>query len=173
MELQSPLFHIEVCNLLHNSGNLSRKVWVRRGILVDRWISRKYYPSLERYFESLCDWIDDHLSLIEFAYNNSYHSTISSWSSFGRRCRFPIGWFEVDEAGLIGPGLVHQAMEKVKVIQVTLKTAQSRQKSYTDVRIRPLDFEVDDWVYLKVSPIKGVMRFGKKGKLSPGTLDLI
>ncbi|KAH0637697.1 hypothetical protein KY289_037612 [Solanum tuberosum] len=86
---------------------------------------------------------------------------------YERRCRSPIGWFEVVEAGLIGPDLVHQAMEKVKVIQEKLKTAQSRQKSYTDVRRRELEFEVDDWVYLKVSPIKGVMRFGKKGKLSP------
>ncbi|WMV49180.1 hypothetical protein MTR67_042565 [Solanum verrucosum] len=86
---------------------------------------------------------------------------------YGRRCRSPIGWFEIGEAGLIGPDLVHQAMEKVKVIQERLKTAQSHQKSYTDVRRRELEFEVDDWVYLKVSPMKGVMRFGKKGKFSP------
>ncbi|WMV13633.1 hypothetical protein MTR67_007018 [Solanum verrucosum] len=58
-------------------------------------------------------------------------------------------------------------MEKVGVIQDRLKTAQSRQKSYTDVRRRDLEFEVDDWVYRKVSPVNGVMRFGKKGKLSP------
>ena len=53
------------------------------------------------------------------------------------------------------------------MIQERLKTKQSCQKSYTDVRIRPLEFKVDDFVYLKVSPMKGVMRFGKKGKLSP------
>ena len=70
------------------------------------------------------------------------------------------------EAGLVGPDLVHQAMNKVKVIQERFKMAQSRQKSYIDVRRRPLEFEVDDWVFLKVSPMKGVMRFGKKGKLS-------
>ncbi|KAH0738661.1 hypothetical protein KY290_037366 [Solanum tuberosum] len=113
---------------------------------------------------------DDHLPLIEFAYNNSYHSSIQMApyeALYGRRCRSPIGWFEVGEARLIGPDLVHQAMEKVKVIQERLKTAQSRQKSYTNVRRRALEFEVDDWVYLKVSPMKGVMRFGKKGKLSP------
>ncbi|KAH0695075.1 hypothetical protein KY285_022172 [Solanum tuberosum] len=112
---------------------------------------------------------DDHLPLIEFAYN-SYHSSIQMApyeALYGRRCRSPIGWFEVGAAGLIGPDLVHQAMEKVKVIQERLKTAQSRQKSYTDVRRRWLEFEVYDWVYLKVSPMKGVMRFGKKGKLSP------
>ncbi|WMV31865.1 hypothetical protein MTR67_025250 [Solanum verrucosum] len=113
---------------------------------------------------------DDHLPLIEFAYNNSYHSSIQMApyeALYGRRCRSPIGWFEVGEAQLIGPDLVHQAMEKVKVIQERLKTAQSRQKSYTDVRRRALEFEIDDWVYLKVSPMKGVMRFGKKGKLNP------
>ena len=63
---------------------------------------------------------DDHLPLIEFAYNNSYHSSIQMApyeALYGRRCRSPIGWFEVGEAGLIGPNLVHQAMEKVKVIQ--------------------------------------------------------
>ncbi|XP_049373445.1 uncharacterized protein LOC125838428 [Solanum verrucosum] len=112
----------------------------------------------------------DHLPLIEFAYNNNYHSSIQMApyeALYGRRCRSPIGWFEVGEAGLIGPDLVHQAMEKVKVIQERLKMAQSRQKSYTDVRRRALEFEIDDWVYLKVSPVKGVMRFGKKGKLSP------
>ena len=58
-------------------------------------------------------------------------------------------------------------MEKVKVIRDRLKTAQSRQKSYTQVRKRELDFEVGDWVFWMVSPMKGVMRFGKKGKLSP------
>lgn len=70
------------------------------------------------------------------------------------------------EAGLVGPDLVHQAMERVKTIQERLKTAQSRQKSYNDVRRRDLEYEVGDWVYLKVSLVKGVMRFGRKGKLS-------
>ncbi|WMV40930.1 hypothetical protein MTR67_034315, partial [Solanum verrucosum] len=86
---------------------------------------------------------------------------------YGGRCKSPIGWFEVGEAGLIGPDLVHQAMEKVKVIQERLKTLQSHQKSYTDVRRRDLELGVNDWVYLNASPMKGVMRFGKKGKLSP------
>ena len=58
-------------------------------------------------------------------------------------------------------------MKKMKVIQERLKMAQICQKSYTNVWRMSLDFEDDDWVYLKVSPMKGVMRFGKKGKLSP------
>ena len=113
---------------------------------------------------------DDHLPLIEFAYNNSYHSSIKMApyeALYGRKCRSPIGWFEVGETILFGPDLVHQAMEKVKVIQQRLGTAQSRHKSYADVRRRGLEFAIGDWVFLKVSPMKGVMRFGKKGKLSP------
>ncbi|WMV24300.1 hypothetical protein MTR67_017685 [Solanum verrucosum] len=76
------------------------------------------------------------------------------------------GWFEVGEVALIGPELVHQAIEKVRLIRQRLKTAQSRQKSYDDVRRRDLELDVHDRVYLKISPMKGVMRFGKKGKLS-------
>ncbi|XP_070019687.1 uncharacterized protein [Nicotiana sylvestris] len=113
---------------------------------------------------------DDHLPLIEFAYNNSYHSSIKMApyeALYGRRCRSPVGWFEVGETELYGPDLIHQAIEKVKVIQERLRTAQSRQKSYSDVRRRDLEFEVGDWVFLRISPMKGIMHFGKKGKLSP------
>ncbi|KAH0656975.1 hypothetical protein KY285_031857 [Solanum tuberosum] len=96
--------------------------------------------------------------------NGQAERTIMTLEDMLRACVID---FKVGEEGLIGPDLVHQAMEKVKLIQKRLKTAQSLQKSYTDVRRRELEFEVDDWVYLKVSPMKGVMRFGKKGKLSP------
>ncbi|XP_070007836.1 uncharacterized protein [Nicotiana sylvestris] len=65
---------------------------------------------------------------------------------YGKRCRSTIGWFEVGEAELIGPDLVHQAMEKVKIIKQRLKTAQSRQKSYSSVHRRDLEFKEDDWV---------------------------
>ena len=68
---------------------------------------------------------------------------------------------------MLGPDLVIYTLEKVKVIRDRLKTAQSRQKSYADHRRRDLEFEVNDFVYLKVSPMKGVVHFGKKGKLSP------
>ena len=115
------------------------------------------------------DW-DDHYALIEFAYNNSYHSSIGMTpfeALYGRRCRSPVGWFEVGEIALIGPESVYEAIEKVHLIRERLRTAQSRQKSYADVRRRDLEFEVNDWVYLKISPMKGVMRFGKKRKLSP------
>lgn len=63
--------------------------------------------------------------------------------------------------------LVHQAIEKVKVIRDRLKATQSCHKSYANVRQRDLEFEVGDRVFLKISSMKEVMRFGKKGKLSP------
>ena len=86
---------------------------------------------------------------------------------YGRKCRSPIGWFKVGETVVSGPDSVFEAMEKVKLIRERLKTIQSRQKSYADVRRRDLEFEVGDLVYLKISPMRGVKRFGKKGKLSP------
>ncbi|XP_070029633.1 uncharacterized protein [Nicotiana sylvestris] len=92
---------------------------------------------------------DDHLSLIEFAYNNSFHASIlmTPFETFyGRRCRSPIGRFEVGEAKLIGPDLVHQPMERVKIIKERLKTGQNRQKSYSNVCRRDLEFKEDDWV---------------------------
>ncbi|XP_070050111.1 uncharacterized protein [Nicotiana tomentosiformis] len=86
---------------------------------------------------------------------------------YGRRCRFPVGWFEPAEVLLIGSEFVCEALEKVHLIRERLKAVQSRQKSYSDKRHRELEFMVGDKVFLKVSPMKRVMRFGKKGKLSP------
>ncbi|XP_073016620.1 uncharacterized protein [Primulina eburnea] len=86
---------------------------------------------------------------------------------YGRKCRSPLYWEEVGERKMLGPELVQQTAEVVALIQERMKTAQSRQKSYADVRRRPLAFGVGDHVFIKIAPIKGVMRFGKKGKLSP------
>ena len=79
----------------------------------------------------------------------------------------PVGWFEVGESSILGPEIIHEAVEKVRMIRDRLATAYSRQKSCADNMKRDLEFEVGYQVYLKISPIKGVMRFGKKGKLSP------
>ncbi|XP_070032908.1 uncharacterized protein [Nicotiana tomentosiformis] len=91
-------------------------------------------------------WVD-HPPLIEFAYNNSFQASIQMApyeALYGRKCRSPIGWFEVGEAELLGPNLVQQAMEKVKLNRDRLRTAQSRQKSYAYVRRRDLEFDVED-----------------------------
>ncbi|KAL6194997.1 hypothetical protein ACLB2K_030619 [Fragaria x ananassa] len=113
---------------------------------------------------------DKNLSLMEFAYNNSFHSSIGMApfeALYRRQCRMPLCWNEVGEKELCGPELIHVTNEKIKVVRNRLKTAQSRQKSYADVRRRDLEFQVGDWVFLKLSPWKGVVRFGKRGKLSP------
>ena len=86
---------------------------------------------------------------------------------YGHRCRSPVGWFKVVEAALIGRDSVLFAMKKVKLIRDRLKTTQSRQNSYAMIRRRELEFQVDNWVFLKVSPKKGVMIFRNKEKLSP------
>ncbi|KAH9778034.1 Endonuclease [Citrus sinensis] len=114
---------------------------------------------------------EEHLMLIEFAYNNSFHSSIGMApfeALYGRKCRSPICWDEVGERKLLGPELIQITVDKIKLIRGRLQTAQSRQKSYADRRRRELEFEKGDFVFLKVSPWKGVFRFGKKGKLSPG-----
>ncbi|PRQ45918.1 putative nucleotidyltransferase, Ribonuclease H [Rosa chinensis] len=113
---------------------------------------------------------DNHVALIEFAYNNSYHSSIGMApyeALYGKQCRTPLCWNEAGERKLIGPELVRVTTEKVNLIKEKLKTAQSRQKSYADNRRKDLEFQVGDWVFLKLSPWKGIIRFGKRGKLSP------
>jgi hypothetical protein len=113
---------------------------------------------------------DKSLALAEFYYNNSYQSSLQMApfeALYGRRCRTPLSWSETGERQIFGPNLVTQAKDKVKLIQANLKAAQSRQKSYADQRRKPLQFQVGDYVYLRVSPTKGVQRFGIKGKLAP------
>ncbi|GJV62824.1 putative reverse transcriptase domain-containing protein [Tanacetum coccineum] len=82
-------------------------------------------------------------------------------------CRSPILWAEVGEGQLMGPEIVQETTEKISQIKDRLKAARDRQKSYADKRKKPLEFSVGDHVLLKVSPWKGVVRFGKKGKLAP------
>ncbi|KAI3708785.1 hypothetical protein L2E82_38236 [Cichorium intybus] len=113
---------------------------------------------------------EDHLPLVEFAYNNSYHSSIQMApyeALYGAPCRTPTCWTEVGEKPLAGPEIVAQTEEKIKLIRENLKVAQNRQKQYADKRVKPIEFQVGDMVMLKVSPWKGLIRFGKKGKSSP------
>ena len=86
---------------------------------------------------------------------------------YGRPCGSPLCWTEVRESPITSPDLIRDTSEKVSLIRQRLVTVHSRQKSYADVRCRPLEFEVGDHVFLKVMPKRGVVRFGKCGKLSP------
>ena len=113
---------------------------------------------------------EEHLPLVEFVYNHSYQASIQMApyeALYGRPCRSSICWTEVGESSITGSDLIRDTSEKVSLIRQSILTAQSRQKSYADVRRRPLEFEVGDHVLLKVMPKRGVVRFGKRGKLSP------
>nr|GEY78912.1 reverse transcriptase domain-containing protein [Tanacetum cinerariifolium] len=113
---------------------------------------------------------DKHLPLVDFSYNNSYHASIKAApfkALYGRKCRSLICWNEVGESQLTGPKLVRETTEKVVQIKNRLLTTRSRQKSYADLKRRLIEFEVGDKVMLKVSPWRGVICFGKRGKLSP------
>jgi hypothetical protein len=113
---------------------------------------------------------DEHLPLVEFSYNNSYHASIGMppyEALYGRKCRSPVYWDEVGERKILGPELVQQTKEKIEIIQKRLIAAQDRQKKYADRDRKDWNYEEGELVLLKVSPWKGVTRFGKKGKLSP------
>ncbi|GKC01754.1 putative reverse transcriptase domain-containing protein [Tanacetum coccineum] len=112
---------------------------------------------------------DHHLPLVEFSYNNNYHVSIKAApyeALYGQKYRSPVCWSEVRDSPLTGPELIHDMTEKIVQIKKCLLTARSRQKSYADRRTKSLEFEVGDMKLLKVSPWKGDVHFGKRGKLS-------
>ncbi|XP_028052786.1 uncharacterized protein LOC114257213 [Camellia sinensis] len=118
---------------------------------------------------NLGSW-ETHLPLVEFAYNNSYHSSIGMApyeALYGKPCRSPVCWAEVGDRSLLGPEIVQLTTEKIKTIRGRLKIAQSKQKSYADNGWRDLEFEVGNHVFVKVTPMKGHARFRKRGKLTP------
>nr|GEY99764.1 putative reverse transcriptase domain-containing protein [Tanacetum cinerariifolium] len=112
---------------------------------------------------------DRHLPLVEFSYNNSYHASIKAApfeALYGWKCRSPVYWSDVGDSQLMGTKLIRETNEKIVQIKNRLLTDRSRQKSYADARRRQLEFNVGDKVMLKVLPWKGVICFGKRGKLS-------
>jgi hypothetical protein len=113
---------------------------------------------------------DKSLPYTEFAYSNSYHSSIKMApfeALYGRKCRTPLFWNQTGESQLFGPDSIREAERQVEIIRENLKAAQSRQKSYADPRRREVVLEVGDYAYPRVSPIRGLRRFNVRGKLSP------
>nr|CAD1831432.1 unnamed protein product [Ananas comosus var. bracteatus] len=111
-----------------------------------------------------------HLPMAEFAYNNSYQASIKMSpfeALYGRKCRSPLHSSEVGKSLALGPDVLQEAEEKVRIARERLLTAQSRQRSYADRQQRDLEFQVGDPIFLKVSPTRGIRRFGIRGKLSP------
>ncbi|GJY74938.1 putative reverse transcriptase domain-containing protein [Tanacetum coccineum] len=165
------------------ASNLWRSLQKALGTNLD--MSNAYHPQndgqSERTIQTLEDmlracaidfgkgWVN-HLPLVEFSYNNSYHASVKAApfeALYGRKCRLPVCWVEVGQVQLTGPKLVQEIIEKIIQIKQRMQVARDRQKSYTDLKRKPMDFQVGDKVMLKVSPWKGVVRFGKRGKLNP------
>ena len=113
---------------------------------------------------------DKSLPYAEFSYNNSYQASLKMAPFevlYDRKCRTPLYWSEAGESQLFGPEIIKEAERQVQVVRENLKVTQYRQKSYANTRRRELTFEEGEFVYLKVSPIRGLRRFKVKGKLSP------
>nr|GEY59023.1 putative polyprotein [Tanacetum cinerariifolium] len=114
-------------------------------------------------------WVN-HFPLVEFSYNNSYHATIKAApfeALYGRKCRLPVCWTEVGEAQILGPELIQETTKKIVQIKQRMQAARDQKKSYADLKRKPMEFQVGDKVMLKVSRWKGLVRFGKRGKLNP------
>nr|GEU75959.1 reverse transcriptase domain-containing protein [Tanacetum cinerariifolium] len=147
-------------------------------------ISTAYHPETdgqsERTIQTLKDMLrarvidfgkgwEKHLPLVEFSYNNSYHASIKAApfkALYGRKCRSPVCWAKVGDVQLTRPEIIHETTEKIVQIRQCLQAARDRQRSYANVIQNPLKFQVRDQVMLKLSPLKGVIRFGKQGKLN-------
>jgi len=136
--------------------------------------SKRSIQSLEDLLRScvldhLGNW-NDVLPLVEFTYNNSYHSSIGMApyeALYGRRCRTSLCWYQDGEAFVLGLEFLQETTSKVKLIQERMRVAQSRQKSYADKRRRPLEFEEGDHVFLRVTPTTGIRRVLRSRKLTP------
>ncbi|GJX79491.1 putative reverse transcriptase domain-containing protein [Tanacetum coccineum] len=132
---------------------------------------REHLSNLSRKVCCFCDLILERVgNHLQFSYNNSYHASIKATpfeALYGRKCRSPVCWTEVGEAQILGPELIQETTEKIIQIKQRMQAARDRQKSYADLKRKPMEFQVGDKVMLKVSPWKGVVRFGKRGKLNP------
>nr|GEV11129.1 putative reverse transcriptase domain-containing protein [Tanacetum cinerariifolium] len=114
-------------------------------------------------------WVN-HFPLVEFSYNNSNHDSIKAApfeALYDRKCRLPVCWNEVGEFHLTGPEIVQDTTKKIIQIKQRMQAVRDKKKSYADLKLKPMEFQVGDKVMLKVSPWKGVVRFGKRGKLNP------
>nr|GEV69137.1 putative reverse transcriptase domain-containing protein [Tanacetum cinerariifolium] len=119
-------------------------------------MSTAYHPKMDGQTERTIQTLEDML-----------RACVIDFALYGWKCRPPIFWSEVGDSQLTRLELVQETTKKIVQIKNCLLTARSHQKSYADVRRKPMEFSVGDMVMLKVSPWKGVIRFGKRGKLSP------
>ncbi|GJW24573.1 reverse transcriptase domain-containing protein [Tanacetum coccineum] len=122
----------------------------------DSHFTSRFWQSLQNALDFGKGW-DKHLPLVEFSYNNSYHASIKAApfeALYGRKCRSPVCWAEVGDSQLTGPEIIQETTKKIVQIRQCLQAARDRQRSYANVRRKPLEFQIGDRVMLKVSPRK-------------------
>ncbi|GKC25778.1 putative reverse transcriptase domain-containing protein, partial [Tanacetum coccineum] len=121
-------------------------------------MSTAYHSQIDGQSEKTIQMLEDILRAIKVAPFEAL---------YGRKCRSPVCWTEVRDSQLTGPEIIHETIEKIIHIKNQIQVGRDRQNSYADVRRKPLEFQVGDKVMLKVSPWKGVICFGKRGKMNP------
>ncbi|GJV10346.1 putative reverse transcriptase domain-containing protein [Tanacetum coccineum] len=150
---------IPISIIYDRDGRFTSNFWrsFQKSLGIDLSVSTAYHPETDDQSERTIQTLEDMLR----AYATPYEAL------YGRKCRSPVCWAEVGEAQLTGPEMIQETTEKIVLIKQRIQAAQDRQKSYADLKRNPMEFEVEDRVMLKVSPWKGVVRFGKRGKLNP------
>ncbi|GJR02957.1 putative reverse transcriptase domain-containing protein [Tanacetum coccineum] len=138
------------------ASNFWRSLQKALGTSLD--MSTAYHPQTNGQSERTIQTLEDMLRACAIDFGNAL---------YGQKCRSPVCWAEVGEVQLTGPEIVQETTEKVIQIKQRIQAARDRQKSYADLKRKPMEFQVGDRVMLKVSPWKGVVRFGKQGKLNP------
>ncbi|GJW56441.1 putative reverse transcriptase domain-containing protein [Tanacetum coccineum] len=138
------------------ASNFWRSLQNALGIRLDMSIA--YHPETDGQSERTIQTLEDMLRACAIDFGKAL---------YGRKCRSPVCWTEVGEAQLLGPELIQETTEKIVQIKKIMQAARDRQKSYANLKRKPMEFQVGDKVMLKVSPWKGVVRFGKRGKLNP------
>ncbi|GJZ29875.1 putative reverse transcriptase domain-containing protein [Tanacetum coccineum] len=174
---------VPVSNISDRDSKFTSHLWqsLNKDLGTQLDMSTAYHPQTdgqsERTIQTLEDMLracvidfrkgwDRHLPLGEFSYNNSYHTSIKAApfeALYGQKCGSPVCWARVGDAQLTGPKIIHETMKKIIQIKKRIQAARDRQKSYADRIRKPLEFQAGDKVMLKVSPWKGVIRFGKRG----------
>nr|GFA91744.1 reverse transcriptase domain-containing protein [Tanacetum cinerariifolium] len=125
-------------------------------------MSTSYHPETDRQSERTIQTLEDMLRACVIDFGKAPFEAL-----YGRKCHSPVCWNKVGEFYLTGPEIVQETTEKIVQIKQRIQAARDRQKSYADLKRKPMEFQVGDKVMLKVSPWKRVVRFGKRGKLNP------
>ncbi|GKD40829.1 putative reverse transcriptase domain-containing protein [Tanacetum coccineum] len=178
---------VPISIILDRDSHFTSRFWksLQNALGTQLDMSAAYHPEIdgqsERTIQTLEDMLrvcvidfgkgwEKHLPLVDNSYNNNYQASIMAApfeALYGRKCKSPVCWAEVGDVQLTGPEIIHETTEKIVKIRQRLQAVRDRQRSYANIRRKPLEFQVGDRVMLKVSPRKGVIRFGKRGKLNP------